>query len=77
MINPFLITGDDGSRYADSCCSLNRMIIAEVPVKGIDDSIKGKRVMDIFSLIVCGQTEASERCIAEGNTVPAYECSRK
>ena len=52
MINPFLITGDDGSRYADSCCSLNRMIIAEAPVRGIDDSISGKEVRDIFSLSV-------------------------
>ena len=59
MINPFLITGDDGSRYADSCCSLNRMIIAEVPVKGIDDSIKGKRVKDIFSLSVISEKALS------------------
>ena len=52
MMNPFLLTGDDGSCYADSCCSLNRMIIAEAPVRGIDDSISGKEVRDIFSLSV-------------------------
>lgn len=52
MVNPFLTTGSDGGRYADSRCSLNRMIIAEAPVKGIDDSIKGKQVKEIFSLSV-------------------------
>lgn len=59
MVNPFLTTGDDGGRYADSCCSVNKMIIAKAPVKGIDDSISGKSVSEIFSLSVIAEKALS------------------
>ena len=49
MKNPFLITSDDGSVYTDRECSINKMIIARVPVKGVDDSIEGKAVSQFFS----------------------------
>lgn len=49
MKNPFLLTSDDGSVYIDKECSLNKMVIARVPVRGIDDSIEGKAVSQFFS----------------------------
>lgn len=49
MKNPFLTVAEDGSICVDKECSLNKMIIAKVPVKGIDDSIEGKQVSQIFS----------------------------
>lgn len=52
MKNPFLITQSDGNVYIDKECSLNKMIIAKVPIKGIDDSIEGKAVSQIFSTSV-------------------------
>lgn len=50
--NPFLITSTDGNVYIDKECSLNKMMIAKVPVKGIDDSIEGKAVSQIFATSV-------------------------
>lgn len=49
MENPFLVTSSDGCKYIDNNCSINKMVIAKVPVKGIDDSIEGKAVSEIFS----------------------------
>lgn len=50
MKNPFIIVSADGkSKYIDSGCSINKMVIAKVPINGIDDSIEGKKVSDIFS----------------------------
>ena len=49
MKNPFLMVSDNGSVCVDKECSLNKMVIARVPVKGIDDSIEGKQVSQIFS----------------------------
>lgn len=52
MKNPFLITAPNGNVYIDKECSLNKMIIAKAPIKGIDDSIEGKTVSQIFSTSV-------------------------
>lgn len=50
MKNPFFILSDDGKhKYIDSSCSLNKMVIAKSPKKGIDDSIEGKSVSEILS----------------------------
>ncbi len=52
MNNPFLITKADGNSYISSNCSLNKMVIAKAPIRGVDDSINGKTVSDIFSIAV-------------------------
>ncbi len=49
MKNPFLVNSSDGNVYVDKECSLNKMVIARVPVRGIDDSVEGKAVSQIFS----------------------------
>ena len=50
MSNPFICYDSEKQcEYPSSLCSLNRVIIDKVPVKGIDDSIEGMRANDIFS----------------------------
>ncbi len=49
MKNPFLTVAEDGSVCVDKECSLNKLVIAKLPVSGIDDSIEGKPVSQIFS----------------------------
>ncbi|MEF2919287.1 MAG: hypothetical protein U0O22_02320 [Acutalibacteraceae bacterium] len=52
MKNPFLIIDKNGNSHISSNCSLNKMVIAKAPVAGIDDTINGKPVSDIFSIAV-------------------------
>lgn len=47
--NPFMKYTEQGIGYIDSSCSINKLIIAQVPVKGIADEIEGKAVSEIFS----------------------------
>lgn len=50
MNNPFISYSDEFScEYLSYVCSLNRGVMAELPVKGVDDSIKGKKFSEIFS----------------------------
>lgn len=50
MNNPFLSYSEEyQSEYLTSVCSINRVVVAKVPVRGIDDSIEGKSAMDFFS----------------------------
>lgn len=51
MKNPFLhkISGDGRSEYVTSACSINRVVIAKLPLYGIDDSIEGLTVKQFFS----------------------------
>ena len=46
--NPFMKYTEQGIGYIDSNCSINKLIIAQVPVKGIADGIEGKAVSEIF-----------------------------
>jgi hypothetical protein len=48
MNNPFISKlGDTGYEYPTNC-SLNRIKLAKLPIKGIEDDIEGKIVLDIF-----------------------------
>ncbi|MGN0452448.1 MAG: hypothetical protein ACI4GZ_01450 [Ruminococcus sp.] len=50
MKNPFILySKEEKTEYLSRACSVNSVVIAKLPIKGIDDSIEGKRAMDIFS----------------------------
>jgi hypothetical protein len=50
MHNPFLSTSEyDGSEYVSFRSSLNRAVLAKLPIAGIEDDIEGKCFSDIFS----------------------------
>ena len=50
MKNPFVSFSQiDQREYLTSRCSLNRAVLKKLPLRGIDDSIEGKRFKDIFS----------------------------
>lgn len=55
MKNPFFVTSSNGYNHIDNNCSINKMTIAKAPIKGIDDSIEGKMVSEIFSTPVITQ----------------------
>ena len=58
--NPFMKYTEQGIGYIDSSCSINKLIIAQVPVKGIADEIEGKAVSEIFST-ACPKTALQDR----------------
>lgn len=50
MSNPFISTSEyDGSEYVTFRCSLNRAVLAKLPVRGVEDGIEGLCFSDIFS----------------------------
>ncbi|MBE6734769.1 MAG: hypothetical protein E7563_05465 [Ruminococcaceae bacterium] len=50
MKNPFLFYSEqEKTEYVTALCSVNRGVIAYIPVKGIADDIIGKSVNDVFS----------------------------
>lgn len=50
MNNPFLFySEEEKTEYVTSLCSVNRGVIAYIPVRGIADDIIGKSVNEIFS----------------------------
>ena len=50
MSNPFISTSEyDGSEYVTFRCSLNRAMLAKLPVYGIEDGIEGRCFSDVFS----------------------------
>lgn len=50
MKNPFLSVSDiDKTEYLSARCSLNRAILAKLPLYGIEDGIEGMTFKDIFS----------------------------
>lgn len=49
MKNPFILISKSGHEYVDSTCSLNRLSIDKLPVYGVEDSVEGKSVSQIFS----------------------------
>ena len=46
--NPFISTTDNGREYLTSNCSLNKVKLAKLPVYGIEDSIEGKSMSELF-----------------------------
>lgn len=50
MKNPFLFySEEEKTEYVTSLCSVNRGVIAYIPVRGIADDIVGKSVNEVFS----------------------------
>ncbi len=49
MKNPFIVKDTTYGNYITSSCSVNKTIIAELPVRGIDDTVEGKSAKEIFS----------------------------
>lgn len=49
MKNPFVSVSDKNTHYISANCSINRLIIKKLPLYGIEDSIEGKAVSEIFS----------------------------
>lgn len=50
MKNPFMsYSKTENCEYLSRKCSINSLCIQRVPIRGIDDSIEGKRVVEIFS----------------------------
>lgn len=60
MKNPFISVADSGCEYTDSTCSINRIPIAKMPVYGVEDSLEGKTVSQIFSTKI--MTEEIKQC---------------
>lgn len=53
MNNPFISLDEkSNSQYLTENCSLNRMVVAKLPLKGIEDSLEGKTADKIFSTSV-------------------------
>lgn len=49
MKNPFISYSEsEKCEYLSSLCSINKTVVAKVPVRGIDDEIEGKKANDIF-----------------------------
>lgn len=64
MDNPFIMINDKTkTEYLSHVCSLNRGVMAKVPLKGIEDSIEGMTFQDIFSTksIVEGIKEIADK----------------
>jgi len=50
MKNPFICySEEDKTEYLSARCSLNRAVIAKLPLYGVDDEIEGKAFVDVFS----------------------------
>ncbi len=48
-MNPFINISADKKEYVSSRCSLNRAVLAKLPLYGIEDEIEGRAFKDIFS----------------------------
>ena len=46
--NPFISETDNGREYITSNCSLNKVKIAKLPLYGIEDSMEGKSMKELF-----------------------------
>ena len=73
MKNPFIsVSPTDLSEYLTSRCSLNRAVLAKLPLYGIDDEIEGLSFKEIFStpLVVEEIRRASKRYGIDLSDVP-------
>ncbi|MBE5927367.1 MAG: hypothetical protein E7270_10435 [Lachnospiraceae bacterium] len=46
--NPFILIANNEREYLTSNCSLNKVVLAKLPISGIEDSIEGKTVKEVF-----------------------------
>ncbi len=76
MKNPFLSVSDiDQSEYLTARCSLNRAVLAKLPLYGIEDDLEGLTFQQIFStpLIVAQIRRLSRRYGLDFRDVPDAE----
>ncbi|MBQ8796238.1 MAG: hypothetical protein IJZ54_07425 [Clostridia bacterium] len=72
MKNPFLSFSKEANcEYVTSLCSVNRGVVAYIPVKGICDDIIGKSANQIFSAKLITQ-EIKEQAKKKGVDISAY-----
>ena len=75
MKNPFLCLSEiDQTEYLTARCSLNRAVLAKLPVYGVEDGIEGMTFKDIFSTpaIVAEIRRASKRYGIDLSDQPDY-----
>lgn len=75
MKNPFLCVSEiDQTEYLTARCSLNRAVLAKLPLYGIEDGIEGMTFKDIFSapVIVAEIRRASKRYGIDLSDQPDY-----
>ncbi|MBQ3330659.1 MAG: hypothetical protein IJG87_05725 [Ruminococcus sp.] len=75
MKNPFLsVSETDRTEYLSARCSLNRAVLAKLPIYGIEDGIEGMTFKEIFSTpaIVAGIRRASKRYGVDLSDKPDY-----
>ena len=73
MKNPFISVSDnDNSEYVTSRCSLNRAVLAKLPLYGMDDAIEGLMFKDIFStpLVVAEISRIARRYSLDISDIP-------
>ena len=73
MNNPFLFKSEyDGKQYVSERCSLNRAVMAKVPLRGIEDGIEGLNYSQIFStpLIVAEIRRLSRHYAIDFSDIP-------
>ena len=46
--NPFISLTENDTEYLTSNCSLNRVRLAKLPLYGIEDSMEGKAMSELF-----------------------------
>lgn len=64
MKNPFISYCEtEKVEYLSRNCSVNSVCIEKLPIRGVDDSVEGKRAMDIFSARIISEDirESAER----------------
>ena len=75
MKNPFLcISENDQTEYLSARCSLNRAVIAKLPLCGIEDGIEGMTFKDVFStpsFVAAIRRESARRGVDLGD-LPDY-----
>ena len=52
MKNPFIHIDEKDGQYLAENCSLNGLVLAKLPVQGIEDSLQGKQPIR-FSVHLC------------------------
>lgn len=69
--NPFIEILDDNIPYVNQQCSINSMVIKELPDCEINDDIKGKKVKEIFSTkVIIDYIKANEKRLEIHNDTP-------
>ena len=65
MKNPFIHIDEKDGQYLAENCSLNRLVLAKLPVQGIEDSLQGKTADQVFSTPVLIREMEENACRLE------------